>query len=119
MLAFSALSDPTRLRIVEMLTNRGELSATRIGSHFSMSPPAISQHLRVLREAGLVRVEARAQQRIYTIDPAGMTEMEQWIGHMRRIWDQRLGALGAFLTEEVRKTRKPAGRKKHARKRPP
>ena len=62
---FSALADPTRRHILEMLARRGQLSATEISDKFQVSPSAISQHLKVLREANLVQMEKRVQQRLY------------------------------------------------------
>lgn len=115
MLAFAALADPTRLHIVEMLS-RGELSSTNISRHFNVSAPAISQHLKVLREAKLVTVETKAQQRIYTLNPQAINEMEQWLGHMRQIWTRRFDALDELLNEEMAKTKKPKTKgKKHVR----
>jgi len=76
---FTALAEPTRRAILERLVASGNLSATDIYRGFSASPPAISQHLKVLREAKLVRVEKRAQQRIYYINPEPMKTLEKWI----------------------------------------
>lgn len=95
--SFTALSEPNRRRIVEMLAANGQLSASEIGAEFNISPPAVSQHLKVLREAGLIRMEKRAQQRIYSVEPAGFSEMEQWIQHMRAFWDSRFEALDRLL----------------------
>ncbi len=97
---FSALADPTRRAILELLAQRGELPAGDIAAQFDVSAPAVSQHLKVLREAGLVRMERRAQQRIYRLNPEGMREIEVWVGHTRRIWQQRLDSLEAFLKLE-------------------
>ena len=97
---FSALADPTRRAILELLVQRGELPAGDIAAQFDVSAPAVSQHLKVLREAGLVRMERRAQQRIYRLNPEGMREIEEWVGHTRRIWQQRLDSLEAFLKLE-------------------
>lgn len=77
--SFTALAEPTRRNIMEMLAKSGNLSATDIYRKFKASPPAISQHLKVLREANLVRVEKRAQQRIYYVNPEPMKELEKWI----------------------------------------
>jgi DNA-binding transcriptional ArsR family regulator len=85
MLGFMALSDPTRRRIVEMLATR-ELRAGEIARRFDMTAPAVSQHLKLLREAGLVQVRRDAQRRIYAIDPAGLAEMDAWLGRFRRFW---------------------------------
>lgn len=76
---FTALAEPTRRTILERLAANGNMAATDIYRGFASSPPAISQHLKVLREAKLVRVEKRAQQRIYYINPEPMKELEKWI----------------------------------------
>jgi DNA-binding transcriptional ArsR family regulator len=98
MLGFMALSDPTRRRIVEMLATR-ELRAGEIARRFDMTAPAVSQHLKLLREAGLVQVRRDAQRRIYAIDPAGLAEMDVWLGRFRRFWSSRLDASERELTD--------------------
>lgn len=100
---FSALADPTRRSIIEMLAKNGPLSATDICERFKVSPPAISQHLKVLREARLVQVEKRAQQRIYQIDPDAMQEVEEWTRQMLQLWDQRFDALDRVIDAEKKK----------------
>ena len=97
---FYALAEPTRRKIIEMLASRGELSATEICAEFDVSPPAISQHLKVLREADLVRMEKRAQQRIYRINPEAMLDLEGWARRLTQVWNQRFDALDAVLQEE-------------------
>lgn len=99
--AFFALSDPTRRAIVELLAQQGELPASEIAGHFAMSAPAISQHLKVLREANVVTMEKRAQQRIYRINPQAVQEVESWAGHMTRLWQHRFDALDDLLREEL------------------
>lgn len=103
---FHALAEPTRRRIVELLAQEGALSATDIHGRFDVSAPAISQHLKVLREAGLVSVEKRAQQRIYRVNPEAMLEVEQWAKRLREMWDRRFDALDALLKEERAKSPK-------------
>jgi len=76
--AFEALADPTRRRILEMLSER-ELAAGEIARRFDMTPPAVSQHLKILRNAALVRVRNDAQRRMYALDPTGLAEFEQWL----------------------------------------
>jgi len=76
--AFEALADPTRRRIIEMLADR-ELAAGEIARRFDMTPPAVSQHLKILRNAALVRVRNDAQRRMYALDPTGLAEFEQWL----------------------------------------
>lgn len=95
---FTALSDPTRRRIIEMLGERA-LPAGEIGGRFSLSPPAISQHLKVLREAGLVRVTVDGQRRIYSLDPDGLDEIEVWVRKVRGDWKQRLDELERELLQ--------------------
>lgn len=97
---FSALADPTRRSIVEMLAASGQLSAGDISRRFDSSPPAISQHLKVLRQAELVRMEKQAQQRIYSINSGALDEVEQWLRQMRQFWTERLDALEELLTAE-------------------
>ena len=94
---FAALAEPTRRQILEMLAAEGQLTATDIASRFKVSAPAISQHLKVLREANLVLVERRAQQRIYRLNTEAVREIENWAGWMRRRWERRLDALDTFL----------------------
>jgi DNA-binding transcriptional ArsR family regulator len=81
--AFAALADPTRRRIVEMLAER-ELAAGEIARRFDMTPPAVSQHLKILRNADLVRVRNDAQRRMYALEPHGLAEFEQWLTRMSR-----------------------------------
>ena len=91
MKAFAALSDPTRQRIIEMLAVR-ELSAGEIARRFDMTAPAVSQHLKLLRDAGLVHVRREAQRRIYALDPAGLAELDAWLARFRRFWPDRHAA---------------------------
>ncbi|MCI0687474.1 MAG: metalloregulator ArsR/SmtB family transcription factor [Sporichthyaceae bacterium] len=99
----AALADETRLRIVELLAE-ADLPSGGLADRFPISRPAISRHLRVLREAGLVRVEARAQQRIYSLDPAPLAELDEWLSHYRQFWSQRLDALETEIARGRRAT---------------
>jgi DNA-binding transcriptional ArsR family regulator len=96
MTALQALSDPTRQRIVEMLA-AGALSSGEIAGRFKLSAPAISQHLKALKEARLVSVRADKQKRIYSLDPDGVTEISDWVDRIRAFWNPRLDALEAAL----------------------
>ena len=100
---FTALAEPTRRHIIEMLASQGRLSASEISGRFPVSAPAISQHLKVLREAKLVRMEKQAQQRIYRINPDAMLELEQWARKVRELWDERFDVLDRVLEEEKKK----------------
>lgn len=103
---FSALAEPTRRTIVELLVKSGQMSATDIYNKFTVSNPAISQHLKVLKEANLVEVEKRAQQRIYKINTASISELEQWINNLTSILEGRFSRLDKVLEEEKKKQRK-------------
>ena len=89
MKAFTALAEPTRFQIIEMLA-RGELSSGEISAHFHASSSAVSQHLKILRHARLVRVRAEAQHRIYALNPVGLAEVDEWLVRIRKFWTDRL-----------------------------
>jgi DNA-binding transcriptional ArsR family regulator len=95
---FTALADPTRRRIVEMLA-RGPLASGDIARRFAISAPAISQHLKVLKDARLVQMRVDAQRRIYEIDAGGLTEIERWVGSVRKFWAHKLDLLEAQLAQ--------------------
>jgi DNA-binding transcriptional ArsR family regulator len=103
---FSALAEPTRRNIVEILAKNGELSATDISDRFKTSAPAISQHLKVLREAKLVQMEKRAQQRIYKVNTNSILELESWVHKITGMWNKRFEALDKVLEEEKSKMSK-------------
>jgi DNA-binding transcriptional ArsR family regulator len=106
MSSFSALAEPNRLKIVEMLAAQKYLSASDIAHEFTISAPAVSQHLKVLKEAKLVNVEVRAQQRIYTLNLGGISEVEEWVSKVRRMWEEKFDALDEFLKKEMKKSKR-------------
>jgi len=89
--AFSALAEPRRRRIIEMLASEGELSTKQVCARFDIAPQAASQHLKVLLVAGLLKAERRSRRHIYQIDPDSMAEAEQWLANTRRQWSGRRG----------------------------
>ena len=91
--AFAALADDTRRDIVRLVAKNGELTSTEISQNFPMSPPAISQHLKVLKEANVLQMKKDAQKRIYSLNQSGMKEMEDWIIDIRNLWTKRLDKL--------------------------
>jgi len=105
MSALNALADPTRRRIVELLAVH-ERTAGEIVAEFDFTAPAISQHLKVLREARLVAVRADGQRRIHSLDPAGFHEIEAWLAHTKRFWEARLDALERELHAQDAASRK-------------
>lgn len=99
--ALQALADPTRRRILDLLA-QGEMAAGEIAGHFpSISRPAVSQHLAVLREAGLVRERREGRRRIYRLEPEPLREIwEGWLSRYQRFWDDRLADLKRLVESE-------------------
>lgn len=96
---YGALADPTRRSIVEMLTN-GEMEAGSIADRFEVSRPAISRHLRVLRESALVRSRKDGTKRMYRLDGNALSEVSDWAERQRLFWTDRLDALERHLETE-------------------
>jgi DNA-binding transcriptional ArsR family regulator len=105
MQSLAALADPTRRRIVELLAVR-DRTAGELVKEFDMTAPAISQHLNVLRDAGLVVTRAEGQTRIQSLNPTGLDELESWLERTRRFWSRRLDALERELRAEDERDRK-------------
>src|SRR4051812_47276135 len=106
-----AIADPTRRRIVELLAVR-ERTAGELVAEFDMTAPAISQHLKVLREAGLVTVRAEGQSRVQILNPAGLSEIEEWLEKTRAFWSRRLDALERELRADDERAAKAAKKRK-------
>ena len=98
---FLALAEPTRRNILEILAASGSLSATDIYKNFTTSAPAISQHLKVLKTANLVRVEKRAQKRIYYVNPEPIRELEKWIQQFTQQMQDSHDRLEALLQKQM------------------
>ncbi len=96
--AFAALADTTRRNIVEALAS-GEQSFGELADRFEMSRPAVSQHLKVLRDAGLVSARAEAQRRIYRLDDDALGDIERWLDRVRQFWNPRLDELERVLNK--------------------
>ena len=107
--ALAALADPTRRQILALLTG-GERGAGELAGQFPVSRPAISRHLRVLREAGLVQVRTEGQRRVYTLDPRPLSELDAWLAPYRRLWAQRLDALDTEIARGRRARAQEDGR---------
>ncbi len=97
--AFTVLADPTRRQIIESLC-MGERAFGEIAEQFEMSHPAVSQHLKVLRDADIVTVRAEAQRRIYSLSDDGLEEVDAWLQKVRRYWLGRLDKLEQALRDE-------------------
>jgi len=96
---FVALADPVRRRIIEELAD-GEKAAGELGTEFGISQPAVSKHLRVLREANLVVARAQAQRRLYRLNPAPLAEVDAWLARYRTFWSERLDALQTLVEDD-------------------
>jgi DNA-binding transcriptional ArsR family regulator len=108
--AFAALGEPNRYRIVELLRG-GPRHVNDIGARLRLNQPQVSKHLRVLKQAGLVDVEPRAQQRLYALRAAGLRQMHEWLERYRELWDARFDALGE-LVRQLEQKEKADGRKR-------
>lgn len=98
--ALTAIAEPTRRRIVDALRVR-ESSVSDLVAALGMSQPAVSKHLRVLREAGVVAARVRAQQRIYRLEPGPFRELDAWLAPYRQMWTRHLAALEHHLDRDV------------------
>ncbi|MBA2554814.1 MAG: winged helix-turn-helix transcriptional regulator [Geodermatophilaceae bacterium] len=95
---WAALVDPHRRAVLDVLRHRAS-SVGELVDQVGLSQPATSKHLRVLRDAGLVSVCKRAQQRIYAVEPGPIADLEAWLAPYRRLWNDRLDALGRQLDD--------------------
>ena len=110
---FTALAEPHRRSIVEMLAQQGQLSASAIARAFRVSPPAVSQHLKVLREAGLVCMQKRAQQRLYELNPEAMHELEHWAQRMAAQYERQFDRLERLAQQDEHADENLRGRKEN------
>ncbi|HEX3343820.1 MAG TPA: metalloregulator ArsR/SmtB family transcription factor [Polyangiaceae bacterium] len=101
---FTALAEPNRYRIVELLRG-GPRAVNEIGERLHLNQPQVSKHLRVLKEAGLVDVQPRAQQRLYELRPQPLRRLHGWLERYRRIWEVRFEELDG-LVEELKEKEK-------------
>ena len=107
---FAALADPTRRAILARLAT-GEASVTELGTPFDMSLPAISKHLKVLERAGLIERGREAQWRPCRLAAAPLRDIDDWLRHYRRFWEESFDRLGDYL-KELQAKEKRHGRKK-------
>ena len=106
--AFDVLGDPVRRRILELLAD-GELPsgaiAATVQEEFGISQPAVSQHLKVLRDSGFASVRPEGTRRLYAVDVAPFRELDGWLEHFRGFWEQRLDSLATELARGKRERR--------------
>ncbi len=106
---FAALADDTRREIVILLAKKGELPVNEISKNFAMTAPAVSQHLKILKEAHVIQMKKHGQKRLYRVDEAGLAEMEIWLMDVRKLWQKRFDALDEYLSKM--KKEKGSGKK--------
>lgn len=99
---FSAIVDPTRRALLLRLAEDGETNVNELLGPFSISQPAVSKHLRILREAGLVSSRKEGRLRIYQIEASRLRQVFDWVAHFERYWDEKLDALGNYLNKQKR-----------------
>lgn len=95
---FAALAEPNRLRIVELLRS-GPRPVNDIGERLRLNQPQVSKHLRVLKEAGLVDVQPRAQQRLYELRAQPLRQLEEWLQRYRQLWEARFEELDGVIED--------------------
>jgi len=109
--AFDVLGDPVRRRILELLAD-GEMTAGAIGAtiqdEFAITQPAVSQHLKVLRDNGFASVRPDGQRRMYAVDGAGLRDVDEWLAGFRRFWTPHLDALATEIARGKRQRRRKA-----------
>ena len=96
----SAIAEPNRRKIIQLLAQRGNLTASEIARHFQSSGAAVSQHLKVLIETKAVFVTRQAQKRIYSLNPEPLLELRGWLFDLTNQWEQRLNKLDSMLSKE-------------------
>ncbi len=94
--AFDVLAEPNRRQILDLLRD-GERPVGELVAQLGVSQPAVSKHLRILREAGLVEVRGDAQRRLYRVRPEPLQAIDEWLAPYRRLWSERLDALERHL----------------------
>lgn len=94
---FAALANATRREVLRLLRDQGPQSVQTLADHFAMRRPSVSEHLKVLRDAGLVSEERRGRQRIYRLEAAPLAEVQDWLHPYERFWREKLKSLGELL----------------------
>src|SRR6266576_299647 len=107
----SAIAEPNRRKIIQLLAQRGNLTASEIARHFQSSGAAVSQHLKVLIETKAVFVTRQAQKRIYSLNPEPLHELSGWLFDLTNQWEHRLNKLDSMLSKEKKDSYKSQSRK--------
>ena len=110
---FQAIADPTRREILNMIAYQS-LNLNAVAENFTVSRPAISKHIKILTECGLIVITQQGRERFCQARMSKLNEVSEWVDQYREFWTKKLDALGTFLEEETKKTKKAPG--KRARK---
>lgn len=97
---YAAIADPTRRALLVRLTREGEKNVSELQERFSISQPAVSKHLRILREAGLVRSRQEGRLRLYAVEASKLRQVYDWVAQFEKYWDERLDKLGTHLDKQ-------------------
>jgi DNA-binding transcriptional ArsR family regulator len=108
---FGALAEPNRFHIVELLRS-GPRTVNEIGDRLQLNQPQVSKHLRVLKDAGIVDVQPRAQQRLYELRARPLRQLHDWLERYRQVWDARFGELDGLIEELKTKERSDARKRR-------
>jgi DNA-binding transcriptional ArsR family regulator len=99
---YTAIADPTRRALLLRLAEEGEKNVSELHEPFSISQPAVSKHLRILREAGLVLCRKEGRLRLYAIEGRKLRQVYDWVARFEKYWDEKLDALGNYLDRRKR-----------------
>ena len=100
---FAALANPTRRELLRLLRDEGQQPVQRLAEHFAMQRPSISEHLKVLREAGLVREQKQGRQRYYSLEGKPLYALQEWLAPYEHFWKERIANLETLLAEETKR----------------
>lgn len=103
--AFAAVADPTRRAVLDLLIKKQRSAGDLVSAFPTISQPAVSKHLRILRNAGLVDVQIQSRRRIYSLKPKPLTELDAWVSKYRAFWSDRLNALERHLSLQKKQRR--------------
>jgi DNA-binding transcriptional ArsR family regulator len=101
---FQAIADPTRREIISLIA-RQSLNVNTIADNFEISRPSISQHVKILQECGIIRIEKRGRERYCKIQPVKLRKIAEWVDPFRELWEQKLDSFEKYLTKLQSKTK--------------
>lgn len=96
---FQGIADPTRREII-LLLSKNDLTINKVAENYNISRPAVSKHIKILEQCGLVQIKQQGRKRYCSINPAPLKEVYQWLEHFDQFWDQKLNSLKTFVEEK-------------------